>query len=108
MQIHKDEGSTLLTTKDFLIQRNTECELILEEGQYLIVPRTTGCLLRRPEGADVESIRLVDNLGKLNPLFKATLRELFKKLDLLGTKKILVKEFNGFLEAIGKPLIKDD
>lgn len=74
----------------------------------MIVPRTTGCLLRRPDGADVESIRLVDNQGNLNPLFKATLRDLFKKLDLLGTKKILVKEFNGFLDAIGRPLIKDE
>lgn len=69
LKMDKEEGSSLLMYKDYLIQRDTEIELILEPGNYLIVPRTTGCGLKRPENATVESIKLMDSQGNLNPVF---------------------------------------
>jgi hypothetical protein len=31
-------------------------DLDLEEGEYVIVPRTTGCNLRKPEGIKIDKI----------------------------------------------------
>jgi hypothetical protein len=51
----------MVVNKEYLVQRDTEVELILEAGQYLVVPRTSGCGLKRPEAAEAESIRLMDS-----------------------------------------------
>jgi hypothetical protein len=42
----------IVDLKDYSIDRYVELELILEPGSYIIVPRTTGCTLRRPDGID--------------------------------------------------------
>jgi hypothetical protein len=47
--------------RDFLAQRDSEFELILEPGQYLVMPRTTGCGMRRPDDVDSDYIKLIDN-----------------------------------------------
>lgn len=57
----KEEGSKLHHYKDYQCKRECEVELVLEEGSYIIVPRTTGCLLRRPDDAEAENIRLIDS-----------------------------------------------
>ena len=54
LKIDKEEGSQLVNFKDFMIQRSVEVELILEPGQYLVIPRTTGCGLKRPEHAEAD------------------------------------------------------
>jgi len=61
LKMEQESGSQLVQQKDFMIQRDTEVELILEAGQYLIVPRTTGVGIKRPEGAESESIKLIDS-----------------------------------------------
>ena len=50
-----------MVKRDYLHERSIELELILEPGQYMVVPRTTGCNLKRPESADFESIKLMDS-----------------------------------------------
>ena len=57
--------------------------MILEPGQYMVVPRTSGCWLKRPEKAEAEQISLLDNEGKLHPLFIATITDIFRKYDLM-------------------------
>ncbi len=66
-----------------MTQRDLELEMILEPGQYLIVPRTTGCTLKRPENVEAESIRLSDLNGNLHPLFISTITDIFNKFDLV-------------------------
>ena len=39
----------LLDLKDFVQDRQCEIEVNLEPGAYIILPRTTGCTLRRPQ-----------------------------------------------------------
>lgn len=55
------EGSTLLYRRDYLQERSIEMELILEPGNYMIVPRSTGCNLKRPDNTEDEQIRLMDS-----------------------------------------------
>ena len=40
--------------------RDCEVEIILEPGSYIVVPRTTGCAMKRP--ADAEEQEKVDGL----------------------------------------------
>ena len=48
------EGSTLTGWKDFITGRDTEMETVLEPGNYIVVPRTTGCSLKSPSGPEAE------------------------------------------------------
>jgi hypothetical protein len=45
------EGVELVDLKDFMQDRQCEMEVNLEPGSYIVLPRTTGCTLRRPEDA---------------------------------------------------------
>jgi len=109
LKIDKEEGSQLINYKDFLIQRSVELELILEPGQYLVVPRTTGCGLKRPDHAEAEQISLIDPAtGSLHPQFAATLRDIFNKFDLVISNTIECKEFMGFTQIVGKTTVKDE
>jgi len=46
------EGSTLLSFKDYVMARDCEIEIVLEPGSYIVVPRTTGCAIKRPADAE--------------------------------------------------------
>lgn len=37
--------------KDFAAERQLELDVELEPGSYIILPRTSGCTLKRPETA---------------------------------------------------------
>lgn len=44
-----DGDVQLLDLKDFVQDRQCEIEVNLDPGSYIILPRTTGCTLRRPQ-----------------------------------------------------------
>ena len=37
--------------KDYVMARDCEIECVLEPGSYIVVPRSTGCSIRRPQDA---------------------------------------------------------
>jgi hypothetical protein len=97
------EGSSLLTYKDFVMARDCEIEIVLEPGSYIVVPRTTGCAIRRP--LEVDPSDLVHSLfeeGQPSQLFESTVADIFRKFDLVISNTIDFKEFKGFYEIIGK------
>ncbi|CDW86928.1 calpain family cysteine protease containing protein [Stylonychia lemnae] len=104
MKADKDEGTQIVLFKEYLVQRNVECELILEPGHYIVLPKTTGCALKRPDHAEIESIKLVDHNRQFTPLFMSTLKDLFLKFDLTANQSIDWKEFSGFLQILGLTL----
>lgn len=97
LKMEKELGSQLILHKDYLVQRDIEVELILEPGQYLVVPRTTGCSLKRPEDAEPEQVKFMDHQGTFHPLFDATISDIFNKFDLVVSHTIDYTEFRGFL-----------
>ncbi len=46
--------------KDLIVSRDCELEMILEPGSYIVVPRTTGCGIKRPANAESENVKLLD------------------------------------------------
>jgi len=68
----------------------------LEPGEYLILPRTSGCSLKRPPTAKAEYIKLLDASGELHPLLDLTARDIFRRLDKVMINNIV--EFSEFQE----------
>jgi len=101
LKMDPTEGSTIHQWKDYSIQRDSTMEMVLEPGNYIVVPRTSGCNLRRPEWAEAESIKLMDSAGDFHPMFSSTITDIFNKFDLVGHHTIDFGEFKGFLEIIG-------
>jgi hypothetical protein len=84
--------------------RDCEIECVLEPGSYIVVPRTTGCAVRRPSEAEQENIQLIDEKGQVTTIFSSTLDDVFKKFDLIISNTIDFKEFKGLYDIIGKKI----
>ena len=74
--------------------------MVLDAGSYIVVPRTTGCNLRRPDDAEAEALRLMDSQGNFHPIFSSTINDIFNKFDLVGAGKVEFKEWKGMIEII--------
>lgn len=86
----------LIFMKEFSAERQVELDIELEPGEYLILPRSSGCSLKRPPGAKAEYIKLLDGNGDLNPLAELCVRDIFRRLDKVMINNIL--EFSEFQE----------
>ena len=52
-------GLDLIYMKDFSTERQVELDIELDAGEYVILPRTSGCTLRRPPNAKSENLKLI-------------------------------------------------
>jgi hypothetical protein len=67
--------------KEFSNERQVELDIELEPGEYLVLPRASGCNLKRPPSAKSEYIKLLDNNGDLHPMAELCIRDIFRRLD---------------------------
>jgi hypothetical protein len=93
---------THIESLDFTIAPNVQIELTLPPGNYIILPRTTGCFFGRPfDKRNQSHTNLYNHEEKtLNEIFITTIKDIFKKFDLLLTRKLGYNEFKGFWECI--------
>ena len=74
--------------------RQAELEVQLRGGKkYVVWPRTTGCALARPLNAETAPVPLVEN-GELHPLFESTIKDLFRKANVLIGEDLTYPEFH--------------
>ncbi|CAI2386182.1 unnamed protein product [Moneuplotes crassus] len=99
-----DNNVELIDLKDLNIERQCELDVTLDPGSYIILPRTTGCYLRRPKGAPQQDIHLLDEYDGFNDIFESTLNDIFRKFDMLLNRELSYTEFRGFYECLGKNL----
>jgi hypothetical protein len=100
----------LIDLKDFVQDRQCEIEVNLEAGSYIIIPRTTGCLLQVPKSGDdkQEDYHDKENLTEtLNstktfatPMFKSTIADIFRKFDMLSKQELGYQEFKAFCDCV--------
>jgi hypothetical protein len=102
------DGSTLTHFKDLIISRDSEIECILEPGSYIVVPRSTGCSLKRPNGVDPENVRLLNENCEPSELFLSTIADIFRKFDLVISNTIDFKEFKALYDIIGKKITEPE
>lgn len=102
---------THVESLDFTIAPNVQVEITLPPGNYIILPRTTGCFFGRPyDKLNDSSILELYNYdeNRLNPIFVATIKDIFKKFDMLLNRELKYSEFRGFWECISNNSISKD
>ena len=86
-----------------------QIELNLEPGNYIILPRTSGCFFGRPQNSNEENTILFDKeKGDFTPIFKNTILDIFKKFDLLLNQKLMYNEFKGFYSSTMKEQLDEN
>ena len=108
LQRHSDGNITLLEQKDLVFDRQCEMELDLDPGSYIILPRTTGCTLRRPPDAVPEKVNLLNRRGQLSELAESTISDIFRKFDMLLNRELTFNEFKSFYECIFKNITENE
>ncbi len=96
------DGVDLIDLKDFVQDRQCEIEVNLEPGSYIILPRTSGCTLKRPDTVPPQNIQLINFKGEMHELLETTIEEIFRKFDMLLYRELTYCEFKGFCECIGR------
>ncbi|OMJ87011.1 hypothetical protein SteCoe_11338 [Stentor coeruleus] len=99
-----DGTITVIGKKDFSINRECELEIVLDPGSYIVLPKTSGCLLRRPEDAPMERTKLLTSKGELTDIAESTIQDIFRKFDMLLNRELSYTEFKGFYECINRSL----
>jgi hypothetical protein len=95
--------------KEFSAERQVELDVELDAGEYLILPRTSGCTMKRPPNAKADYIKLLDASGDLNPLAELCIRDIFRRLDKVVINNILeYSEFEEFYGRLNIHLSEDD
>lgn len=94
---------------DFTLASNIQLEVSLPPGNYIILPRTTGCFFGRPYfKKNVETVPLYNyEEKKFTPIFLATIKDIFMKFDLLLNRKLSYNEFRGFWECVNSHSISE-
>ena len=98
-----------IQTYDFSMSPNLQLEFNLPPGQYLIVPRTSGCLFGRSllnnlktENKNNDNVVEIYNVETkiFSSIFINTVKDIFKKFDILLNKSLGFREFKQFLECV--------
>ena len=97
-----------IQTYDFSMSPNLQLEFNLPSGQYLIVPRTSGCLFGRTVLNKIENKKNENNNNEIynietntfSSIFINTVKDIFKKFDILLNKSLGFREFKQFLECV--------
>lgn len=94
---------------DFTLASNIQLEVSLPPGNYIILPRTTGCFFGRPYfKKNMDTVPLYNyEEKKFTPIFLATIKDIFKKFDLLLNRKLSYNEFKGFWECVNNTSISE-
>ena len=103
-----DGSVAYVTSKDLVMDRQCELEVTLDPGAYIVLPRTTGCLLRRPVDLPSESVSLLSPSGSLSELAESTINDVFRKFDMLLNRELSYTEFKGFYECINKHITETE
>lgn len=99
-----DGTITVVGKQDPVIDRQCELEIVLDPGSYIVLPKTSGCLLRRPTDAPLERVKLLTTKGELTDIADSTVQDIFRKFDMLLNRELSFTEFKGFYECINRSL----
>ena len=76
----------LIELKDLACERQCIIEVILDPGEYIVLPRTTGCMFKNSAESKIEDAKLFQENGEINPQLESTLRDIFRKFNITMTQ----------------------
>lgn len=95
--------------KEFSQERQVELDVELEAGEYVILPRTSGCTMRRLPNAKSEYIKMIDANGDLHSLVDLIVKDIFRRLDKIVINNMLeYSEFKEFYSRLNIQLTESD
>lgn len=103
-----DGSVTLHEVREMQFERQVDLEVDLDPGSYIVLPKTSGCTLRRPSDAVNENIKMLDKNRRLNELVHSTILDIFRKYDMLLTRELTYVEFKGFYECLNKTVSQQE
>ena len=108
-RLQTGKGFEIAYNKEFAIERQVELEVELEPGEYVVVPRTTGCNLRKPDSHRSDQLSsLLTPSGDLHPHAVLALNDLFRRLDTLTLDGALsFTELSTFFARLSLPFTQD-
>ena len=108
-RVQSGNGFEIVFNKEFALERQVELEMELEPGEYVVVPMTTGCNLRKPEIHRSDPLpSLLTPSGDLHTLATLALRDLFRRLDTLTLDGTLsIPELTSFFSRLSIPFTQD-
>jgi hypothetical protein len=98
---------THVESLDFANSPNVQMELSFPPGSYIILPRSTGCCFGRDIsiGKGTKTALYIKEEKKLTPIFISTIKDIFKKFDMLLNRELKHNEFKGFWECVNNNTI---
>ena len=91
---------SLIKTLDFNCSSNIQIEINLTPGNYIIFPRTSGCLFGKIKNNNTQTIIYDSKTKKFSEVFINAVKDIFKKFDVLLNRYLGFKEFKGFWECV--------
>ena len=82
--------------------------MTLPLGSYIILPRTTGCTLRRPDDIKLQNIKLISSKSELTQQFKLCVKDIFRKFDMLLNRELSFIEFKGFYDCLNLQIAEEE
>jgi hypothetical protein len=89
-------------------ERETQMEIMLDPGSYILLPKTTGCIMRRSTDDKPPSLSIITKNGELTRLAECAISDIFRKFDMLLNRELSYIEFKGFLECINKSITEKE
>ena len=78
----------LIDFVDFKFERQVHLELDLDPGSYIILPRTTGCALKKMGEVTSGAVPLADRMGQMTDSLKSVVVDIFRKFDMLLNREL--------------------
>lgn len=106
LKVNEDESVTLYEHKLFSRDRQVETEIVLDQGNFIILPMTTGALMRKPKAEDQKPPKELTkaNGTKLTKTFTGVIEDIFRKFDLFIGKELSYEEFKVLYQCTGRDL----
>ena len=82
-------------------------EVTLPIGHFIVIPRTSGCMLSsKPNFRD--KTKLLDSNKEMTMIFRETVNDLFRKFDVTLDGSIDYEELKGLYKEVGVNLEEDE
>lgn len=106
---NSDNSFTYICMADLQVARDVEDSFNLEAGQYVVVPYSTGALLRKStKPFDEVEIKVdVNGKEKFNKFVDSAFNDIFRKIDLQLDGVLTARELNAFGKIIGDPFYEE-